>query len=389
MSARSFRVAFLAPFILTALAFAQQEICYSVHSGAAGASGVRSGGGAPSQVTAKANGQTITINPANGQSADSISSAQETAFQAAGFATRRVASNLFCITRGPGGAPIQRGGVYYNDDPRLELDTQVNDPNNPPNPATKPSGVLFPLPIANQAAQPVSGVISVMLYKRLAGGGTAGIAVPITLPPNQTGAQLQTVIANAFQANGLLTNRVQWPSAAIPSMLVDGLEIDRTAAGEQVFYADIYFDPGTFQLVPLETGAGVFPAHGATEYGIGTRGAAAHDPWCRVLGRPALGTTFSVVFELGLTGMPGGTMVGLTQPATPLPLGSGWLLVDPQYATFSYAVSDITAGTMFRTMTVPNNTNLIGLPLNFQAGAVHSSGAMTLSTAIAAVVGNY
>src|ERR1041384_4199951 len=104
-----------------------------------------------------------------------------------------------------------------------------------------------------------------------------------------------------------------------PATLVDGLAIDRTAAGEPVYYADIYFDAAVFQLVPLETGAGVFPAHGATEYGIGSRGAASHEPWCRVLGRPALGTTFSVVFELGLRGAPGGTMVGLPRPATPLP----------------------------------------------------------------------
>lgn len=364
---------------------AQNNYCMSVHAGPA--TGVNSGN-APAKLGSKiGSGPTILTPTAPGQTAAQASAAHEAAYRAAGYATSRSGPNEFCVTAGPGGAPLSGGLCYGTDDTNLDIDGKVRKPPAVPGvpvpPGDKGNGVPVPVPPDTQPPLPFPGLITILVEIRTAAGTTVVIAIHIQLPAGLNGAQLRQLIEQVLRSYGLLPNRVQYPSVLQHGQWVDGLLLERTIAGDQVVGIEYAYDSLARHIVHQNGGAGFLPYRGAGEYGPATRGMAPFEPWVRVQGTPSVGSSFDVYHELGLPFAPGGTVVGLVPAGQPF--GNGWLLIEPGASVFEFAMTDA-FGVIQKRHTVPNHPGLIGLPLCEQAGVTGPNGIPSLTPAVRCIL---
>ncbi len=130
-------------------------------------------------------------------------------------------------------------------------------------------------------------------------------------------------------------------------------------------------------------GAGFLPAFGAGAYGRATQGASPIEPWAHVQGFPQVGGFFEVFHEIGLPNLPGGIVMGFG--STMMPLGNGWLFVDPAVSTFEFAMTDA-AGVIQKRHNIPAIPALIGLPIHQQAGIAGPGGQLSLTNAVRCVI---
>lgn len=369
---------------LGASILAQTTYCLSVHAGPATGSNNLA---APSWLAASiGGGPIVSVAPTAGQTAAQASAAHEAAFVAAGYATARSGPNEFCVTAGPGGAPLTSGLSYGTDDTNLDIDSKVRKPpavpGVPPAVGAKGNGVPVPVPPDNQPPMPLPGQITILVYLET-DHGVIVITIQIQLPPGMNGQQLRQLIEQLLRAHGLLPTRARYPSPLPGGGLVDGLLLERAANGDKVVGIEYQYDAMARRLVHQIGGAGFLPTFGAGEYGPATRGQAPFEPWARVQGYPQIGSFFDVFHEIGLPLSPGGTVTGLA-PAV-MPIASGWLLVDPALSVFEFALTD-PFGVIQKRYHVPPAPGLIGLPLYEQAGVVGPTGELSLTNAVRCVI---
>lgn len=382
---RSFAV-LSATVLLTTAVFAQGvKVCMSLHGGPA--AGVNSLNG-PAQVAGRVNGVQVSVPTAPGMGAGAASAAHQAAFAAAGFATVRVNANEFCVTAGPGGAPIISGLCYGTDDMGFDLDSSVGvipPVGGPPVgvPAPKPGGVVVPVPPVQQPPLPQSGTIRICFDVWIF-GVRVRICITITLQMGIPGIGLQQMIQQQLRQNGFESNPIKIRNPLPPYQLIDALQVERMTNGDLVDGVEYQYDAMSRRIVQNYTGAGVWPEFGAAEYGFATRGLAPRMPWSHVQNPPLINNFFDVFHQVELPNLPGGIVINLT-PAS-VPLLNGTLLVQPAGMVFEFGISDV-QGLLHRRWNVPNNAGLLGLPICSQGGVVHPAGQVTLSTGIKAVVG--
>jgi hypothetical protein len=377
--------ALLAVLGLAALACGQQKVCMSLHAGPA--TGTNSLG-APAQVAGRANGVQVSVPTAAGQTAAQASTAHENAFRAAGFTTERVNPTLFCVTLGPGGAPITSGLCYGTDDMGLDLDSSVSTipaaPAPAADPATKPGGAVVPLPPVNQPPMPFSGQI-VICFDVIVFGVKIRICVTVQIMPNLNGQQLGASIEQQLLQQGFRGNRIRTFDPLHAGQAIDVLQVDSMTNGDVVVGVEYQYDAMSRRVLRQCTGAGVLPLFGACEYGVPSQGSAPRLPWSHCDQPPRINSFFDVFHEVGLPNQPGGIIINL-QPAS-MPLLNGVLLVEPNGLAFEFGITDGN-GTLHRRWSVPNNAGLIGLPIYEQGGATDSNGALSMTTGIRAVIGS-
>jgi hypothetical protein len=382
---RSFAALCATALLTTATPAQGVEVCMSLHGGPA--LGVNSLN-APAQVAGRVNGVQVSVPTNAGQTAAQASAAHQAAFAAAGFATRRVLANLFCVTAGPGGAPITSGLCYGTDDMGFDLDSSVaRIPPVPPGggaPAAKPGGVVVPVPPRQQPPMQQSGTIQICFDVWIF-GVRVRICITVTLQAGLPGIGLQQMIQQQLQQNGFKSNLVMIRNPLQPTQIIEALQVERTTNGELVDGVEFQYDAMSRRILRNLTGAGVWPEYGAAEYGTATQGLAPFMPWSWVGNNPpVINSFFDVFHDVGLPNLPGGILINLMPGVAPV--ANGNLLVSPAGALFEFGISDA-QGILHRSWTVPNNTSLVGLPICSQGGVVHASGQLSLSTGIKAVVG--
>jgi hypothetical protein len=385
------RFAFAARSLLAGLGLllgcaAQASYCISIHDDPA-ASGVNNTGGSSQVASAIDGAPNVTTTPAPGQTAAQVSAAHEAAFRARGYTTVRSSPEEFCVTAGPGGAPLGGGLAHGTDDTGLDIDGKIVRPRPPVAPPVRPddkdNGVPVPVPPDHQPPIPQPLQIVILIYIVDQNGVVVVIQIQVFVPAGANGAQIRQLIEQALRAHGLLPSRVRYPNLLQPGQLVDGLWIDRTVAGEPVVGFEYRYDARARQVLHRIGGAGFLPTFGAAEYGRSLRGACPIEPRVGVQGAPRLGSFFDVFHDFGLSFAPGGIVVSL-QPGL-MPLGAGWLHVDPGLSVFEFALTDA-FGRMQRRHSLPNDLALVGLPLCQQAGVLGPAGELGLSPAMRCVV---
>lgn len=359
-------------------ALAQIQVCLSVHAGpAVGFDNT----GAPSLLAATIAGVTTAITPVPGQTAPACSAAHEAAFFAGGYATVRVNPNVFCITAGPGGAPIVAGAAYGTTDPALNLDSSVQALP-AANPAQKRNGALLGVPQVSLPPQPF-GAMLIAHVDILVAGALVTMPVPLQLPSGQSGPQLQQIMLQQLDQHGLLANPVVIEDPTAPGQLIDVLQLERTTVGEPVVGIEIEWDANSRLIMPTVTGAGLLPLFGAAEYGLPTLGLAPEQPFSLCLGQPQVGGQFDIVHE---TFVPNGiTVNALSIGAAAVPVFNGFLLVDPIQSVLELGLTD-PLGSFGRAWLVPPSPHLAGLELASQAVVLDPSGQHTFSTGMLVVI---
>jgi hypothetical protein len=378
---RSF-AALCATALLATVSSAQGvEVCMSLHAGPG--TGLNSLNG-PAQVAGRVNGVQVSVPTAAGQTAAQASAAHEGAFNAAGFLTRRVNANEFCVTAGPGGAPIVSGLCYGTDDMAFNLDSSLVLPPAAP-PAAKPGGVVVPVPPRLQPPMPQAGTIQIC-FDVWVFGIRVRICITITLQANVPGLGLQQLIQQQLLQNGFQSNLVKIFNPLQPTQLIEALQVERMTNGNLVDGVEFQYDQNSRLILKNVTGAGVWPEYGGAEYGLATQGLATSMPWSWLGNNPPrINSFFDVFHDVELPNLPGGIMINLTPGQ--VPVANGTLLVNPVGSVFEFGISDA-QGILHRNWTVPNNASLVGLPVCSQGGVVHPSGQLSLSTGIKAVVGS-
>ena len=371
--------------VLAITASAQLEVCLSVHAGPA--SGVNSNG-QPSQVTSriKVNGvdDTRTVNPVAGQTAAQVSAAQEAQYRAAGFRTRRINANKFCIIAGPGGAPITAGVSYGNDDTGLDLDSGVRrlppGPGGPVAPGAKGRGVGIGLPPDNHPPLPLPQPVEIRIIIEVIdrNGVVRTIVVRVQLFPGMNGQQIQAMIIQALRQAGFTPSGARWNSAIEPYRLWYGLLLERSLLGEDVQHVEYQYDALARRVLPRqELFAGVLPEHGIGTFGLPTLGAAPRMPSAWGDGLPAPASFFDITYQIELPNAPGGEVIGFAPAELPIPNLGGWLYVDPGTSIFVLQLTD-PMGTIRHRYVVPNDPGLVGLKL-FTQGLALDAATMQLS----------
>jgi hypothetical protein len=370
-----------------ALAFAmrapaQQTVCMSLHGvPATGTNNL----GQPSQVAARVEGVQVAVPAAAGATPAQTSAAHEAAFAAAGFTTVRVNATEFCVTAGPGGAPITRGLCYGTDEPSYDLDSSVARAVPPPggNPAGKDNGAVVPLPPVQQPPLPFGGVVTIYIYVRV-GPVRLRICIQISLMPSLPGSVLQQQIRQQLAAQGFHGSIIQVRDPLAPTRLIDVLQLERTTAGDPIDGVEYVYDAMSRRIVRSIAGAGLEPEFGASEYGTPTQGLAPRAPWSSSPGLPPrIDSFFDVFHHVELPLRPGGIAINLVPSA--VPVLNGMLLVDPTGMVFEFGFSDAN-GTFARHWVVPNDQTLVGLPLCSQ-GVAFEGGQLVMTTGMRAVIG--
>ncbi len=386
---------FTLAFVLSHALAAQQEVCISVHAGPA--TGVTNLGG-PSSVSSrvKVNGvnDTTTVNPAAGQGAAAVSAAQEAAYRRKGFATRRINANEFCLTAGPGGAPLTDGLCVGSDDTGLDIDGGVRRlppavPGRPPaNPGAKGGGIGIAVPPVQQPPiqlpQPVE--IRIVIEVVDANGNVRLIVVRVVIFPDMTVQQLIQQLEQALRQAGLTPWRGRWRSALDPYRLWDGYVLDRTVLGETVQHVEYQYDALARRVLPpQELAAGHLPEHGIADFGLPTLGAARRMPSASANGFPQVNSFFDITYELELPNAPGGEIIGFLRCELPVPSFGGYLYVDPIGSVFLMQLTDA-AGRVHHQYVLPGDPALVGVKLYAQGLALDLP-TMTLSMTNALRIG--
>lgn len=357
---------------------AQVMVCLSVHAGPA--AGVDSTG-APSRLAATIAGVTTGIFPAPGQTAPACSAAHEAAFIAGGYATVRVNPNVFCITAGPGGVPLMAGAAYGTTDPALNLDSSVQAMPNA-NPGQKRNGALLGVPQVNMPPQPFGAFLQADV-DIVVGGAVVTVPVQMQLPPAVPGNQLQHLMLQQLDQQGMLGNLMTIEDPMVAGQLIDVIQLERTVVGEAIVGIELFWGPNCHLLMPTVTGAGLLPVFGASEYGVPTQGLAFGEPYSLCFGQPQVGGLFDIVHE---TYYPNGITINAVSLSTAVvPVFNGILLVDPIVAVLELGLTDPLGG-YARSWPVPPDPQLGGLQLASQAVVLHPSGQHTFSTGMSIVI---
>lgn len=112
----------------------------------------------------------------------------------------------------------------------------------------------------------------------------------------------------------------------------------------------------------------------ATEYGTGLGGSGGYVPHLAAQGCPGITTTFGITLDQTLGGTTGLLLVGTAQ--TSLPLLGGTLLVAPPWVMVSVVTPGVGAGAgaLMATVYIPDDPNLIGVPIHVQAALADPGG---------------